>query len=356
MTGFQTQLLHYFSKSDNKSNHHHLGTFVRFHLYIYDNRRPFATTSPNKGKPHGELGGIKLMHPGVLANATIYHSTVLECPEVCVHGSTRLGIPRDLRTTRVDSRRGQTTRKNTTALRGCLYDRYDWHTVWIELTCTSASSHWAMVIPISNILDIGYWNHRTLSSRYSSLNHRGLMAEGWSARHFESGRVPVLSVKTLRKVCVINFWLWTRRRNFWPPPAFFLTEPLVNLQQARDEIFSSSTHTHTHKQTNKLRVANTRRDTTAQRCANALRNGTGRGDGNIRRDCWIKIEFREALTVKHPKTLPLVPWFLRVFQTLCWFSISRLLHSLALSEKVGRFPLSSHHTAHPFCGRWIYST
>ena len=29
---FQTQLLHYFSKSDNKSNHHHVGAFCLFVL------------------------------------------------------------------------------------------------------------------------------------------------------------------------------------------------------------------------------------------------------------------------------------------------------------------------------------
>ena len=45
-----------------------------------------------------------------------------------------------------------------------------------------------------------------------------------------------------------------------------------------------------------------------------------------------------------------------VFRTLCWFLISSLLHSLALSEKLRRFPLSSHHTVNPFCGRLIYST
>jgi len=52
---------------------------------------------------------------------------------------------------------------------------------------------------------------------------------------------------------------------------------------------------------------------TVQRHANAMRNGTARGDGNTRRDCWMKIEFRVALTVKHPKTLPLAPRSLRCF-------------------------------------------
>jgi len=44
------------------------------------------------------------------------------------------------------------------------------------------------------------------------------------------------------------------------------------------------------------------------------------------------------------------------FRILYRFSISRRLHSLALSQKLGRFPLSLHHTAHPFGGRLIYST
>jgi len=50
-----------------------------------------------------------------------------------------------------------------------------------------------------------------------------------------------------------------------------------------------------------------------QRHANAIRNGNARGDGNTRRDCRMKIEYRAALTVKHPKTLPLAPRSLRCF-------------------------------------------
>jgi len=45
-----------------------------------------------------------------------------------------------------------------------------------------------------------------------------------------------------------------------------------------------------------------------------------------------------------------------IFRTLCWFSISRLLHSLVLSKKLHWFPLSSHRTAHPLCGHLINST
>jgi len=35
--------------------------------------------------------------------------------------------------------------------------------------------------------------------------------------------------------------------------------------------------------------------------------GNARGDGNNRQDCCMKIQFQEAFTVKHTKTLPLVP-------------------------------------------------
>jgi len=41
--------------------------------------------------------------------------------------------------------------------------------------------------------------------------------------------------------------------------------------------------------------------------AYARRNANAREDGNARRRCWIKIDSREALTVKHPKPPSLVP-------------------------------------------------
>jgi len=104
------------------------------------------------------------------------------------------------------------------------------------------------------------------------------------------------------------------------------------------------------------RAANTRRDTTTRRHANTMWNVNARGEGNTRRDCWMKIEFRQTLTVKYPKFSRWCHDPYARLRTLSWFSIFRFLHSLDVSEKIIWFRLSSHHTNHPFCGRLIYST
>jgi len=76
--------------------------------------------------------------------ATIHHSTVLKCPEVCVRGCTRMHW--GLRTTHADSKRGQRLVK-TLQPRGIFFMRSDWHTTRTKATCTLAS-----IVPLSHSL------------------------------------------------------------------------------------------------------------------------------------------------------------------------------------------------------------
>ena len=95
--------------------------------------------------------------------------------------------------------------------------------------------------------------------------------------------------------------------------------------------------------------ADTRRNT------NAMQNDNARVDDNTIWDYFMKIEFQDALTIKHPKILSLVP------RSLCCFLDPLLILDLSTPTlscylKICRFPLHSHHTVHPFCGRLMYST
>ena len=85
---------------------------------------------------------------------------------------------------------------------------------------------------------------------------------------------------------------------------------------------------------------------TVQRHANTMRNGNARGDGNTRRDCWMKIESLVALTVKHPKTLLLAPRSLRCFlNPLVIFDLSTPALSLFLKSSTDFcFPRTIHPT------------
>ena len=80
---------------------------------------------------------------------------------------------------------------------------------------------------------------------------------------------------------------------------------------------------------NTRRDAKARKDATARRDANAIRNGNAKGDGNTRQHCCTKIEFQEALTVKHPKTITAGARILTLFSETS--ADSRVLDSRTLS-------------------------
>ena len=69
----------------------------------------------------------------------------------------------------------------------------------------------------------------------------------------------------------------------------------------------------------------------------------------------MKIVFQEALTVKNPKILSLVPRSLYCSSNPLLI-LDLLTLVLSYSLKICRFPLPSHHTVHPFCDRLIYPT
>jgi len=86
------------------------------------------------------------------------YANVLESPGVCVHVSDSSRGQRDNVVDWKTNRkiindlqcRGQKTRKNTTALRECILDRSDWHTIGFEPTCTFSLKQVATVVSISN--------------------------------------------------------------------------------------------------------------------------------------------------------------------------------------------------------------
>jgi len=91
-----------------------------------------------------------------------------------------------------------------------------------------------------------------------------------------------------------------------------------------------------------------------------IRNGNARGDGITRRNCRMKIEFREAPTVKQPKTLQLVPRSLHCFPNpllildLSTPALSRSFRKLRqISSFLALYPERG--TVNPYVVGWIPS-
>ena len=95
-----------------------------------------------------KLGGIQLKCGRISPdNYPVVHGTdctevcvheCADCPKVCVHMS--------------DRRREQKTRKNTTALQGCLYERITSGTRLQSNRSSFHLNHWATVVSISNYI------------------------------------------------------------------------------------------------------------------------------------------------------------------------------------------------------------
>jgi len=87
-----------------------------------------------------------------------------KCPKVCVHGWT--GMPRGLRTTCAESKRGQTTHKNIKVPQGCLYEKkkqlaHDQNRT--DMTRVARFRSWMMTTkPLPFQYLISYLNHRGL--------------------------------------------------------------------------------------------------------------------------------------------------------------------------------------------------